>query len=134
MPASWIEIHPRVCSITFPSAFAICPKHARFMRRRWRQLDAILLHQVKDEEGKPTALGWGRLFPELWINVPLDGREAMPSNGAHVALFAADKAAVDLFHSVALSLEAVTMAPRDIVENINPATMRRSFAIRTGTN
>ena len=110
------------------------PKARAFYETTMAAIGCRLLHQVKDEEGKPTALGWGRLFPELWINVPLDGREAMPSNGAHVALFAADKAAVDLFHSVALSLEAVTMAPRDIVENINPATMRRSFAIRTGTN
>jgi len=90
--------------------------------------------KLRMKRENPLLLDGVDCFPELWINVPLDGREAMPSNGAHVALFAADKAAVDLFHSVALSLEAVTMAPRDIVENINPATMRRSFAIRTGTN
>jgi catechol 2,3-dioxygenase-like lactoylglutathione lyase family enzyme len=80
------------------------PKARGFYETTMAAIGCRLLHQVKDEEGKPTALGWGRLFPELWINVPLDGREEMPSNGAHVALFAADKAAVDLFHSVALSV------------------------------
>ena len=60
-----------------------------------------LLHEFKDDNGDDVSLGWGKQFPELWVNLPLEGT-ANPSNGAHLAFFAPDKTAVDAFYRAAL--------------------------------
>jgi len=50
---------------------------------------------------RPTAIGFGKKYPEFWLNERRDARDA--SNGAHVALRASDIAAVDAFHAAALA-------------------------------
>jgi catechol 2,3-dioxygenase-like lactoylglutathione lyase family enzyme len=47
---------------------------------------------------------YGTAFPEFWINRPVDGQPATTGNGVHVAFLAPDRAAVDRFHSTALTL------------------------------
>ncbi|WP_237214172.1 VOC family protein [Falsiroseomonas oryziterrae] len=51
----------------------------------------------------PGGVGWGRQFPEFWIQTPIDGRAAAAGNGTHVAFLAADRAAVDAFHAEGLA-------------------------------
>ncbi len=49
------------------------------------------------------ATGYGRVFPEFWIQRPLDGAAAGTGNGTHVAFQAPDRASVDAFHRAALA-------------------------------
>ena len=37
------------------------------------------------------AIAWGRVWPEFWVNVPLDNGPASPGNGVHVAFAAASR-------------------------------------------
>lgn len=53
------------------------------------------------EHGEAT--GYGRVFPEFWIQRPFDGGAATPGNGTHVAFLAPDRASVDAFHRAALA-------------------------------
>lgn len=52
----------------------------------------------------PGAAGYGRQFPEFWIQVPHDGKAAAAANGVHIAFLANSKEEVDAFHAKALSL------------------------------
>lgn len=51
----------------------------------------------------PGGIGWGRAFPEFWIQTPLDGRPAAVGNGTHVAFLAPDRAAVAAFHAAGIA-------------------------------
>jgi catechol 2,3-dioxygenase-like lactoylglutathione lyase family enzyme len=66
-------------------------------------LGCRLLCDFKDENGADASLGWGKSFPEFWVDFPLDGRDATVSNGAHIAFFAPDKLSVERFYNAALS-------------------------------
>ena len=51
---------------------------------------------------RPGTVGFGKKYPEFWLNerrtmTPLD-----PDSGAHICLRAPDTAAVDAFHAAAL--------------------------------
>jgi catechol 2,3-dioxygenase-like lactoylglutathione lyase family enzyme len=54
-------------------------------------------------EVRPATIGFGKRYPEFWLN----HRKAMPSvpvdTGVHVCLRARTAAAVDVFHSTALA-------------------------------
>jgi len=49
----------------------------------------------------PGAVAYGVLFPELWIQTPIDGEPASVGNGTHIALMAHSKEAVDAFWKAA---------------------------------
>lgn len=51
----------------------------------------------------PGAIGYGRVFPEFWIGLPLDGGAPSVGNGTHVAFLARDRAQVDAFWEAALA-------------------------------
>jgi len=52
---------------------------------------------------RPAAVGFGKKYPELWLNAR-PGMAPAPSNpGAHVALRAASEDAVRAFHAAALA-------------------------------
>ncbi len=53
------------------------------------------------EHGEAT--GYGKAFPEFWIQRPFDGGSARPGNGTHVAFLAPDRASVDAFYRAALA-------------------------------
>ncbi|MEL5372881.1 VOC family protein [Serratia bockelmannii] len=55
----------------------------------------------------PGAIGYGRDYPEFWLQVPIDGHPASPGNGTHVGFFATSKQQVDEFHHQALLAGAV---------------------------
>ena len=52
----------------------------------------------------PGGAGYGREFPEFWIQRPHDGGRAGVGNGVHVAFLATSEAEVDAFHAKALEL------------------------------
>ena len=54
------------------------------------------------EHGGAT-IGYGRVFPEFWIGLPLDGRAPSAGNGAHFAFLARSREEVDAFWSAAQS-------------------------------
>ena len=60
------------------------------------------LGMTKLREWPGAAIGYGRKYPDFWINC----REAMSriadDSGVHICLRAADAAAVDAFHAAAL--------------------------------
>jgi catechol 2,3-dioxygenase-like lactoylglutathione lyase family enzyme len=66
--------------------------------------DAVLatlgLRRVLDH---PSAVGYGREFPEFWVQTPHDGRPATVGNGTHFGFLAASRAEVDAFYAVAIS-------------------------------
>ncbi|HBP5363413.1 MULTISPECIES: VOC family protein [Pseudomonas aeruginosa group] len=47
----------------------------------------------------PGAVAYGRLYPEFWVQAPIDGRPASTGNGSHVGFLANSKAQVDAFHA-----------------------------------
>jgi catechol 2,3-dioxygenase-like lactoylglutathione lyase family enzyme len=49
------------------------------------------------------ATGYGRTFPDFWIQRPADGAAAGMANGTHVAFSAPDRTSVDAFHRAALA-------------------------------
>jgi catechol 2,3-dioxygenase-like lactoylglutathione lyase family enzyme len=67
--------------------------------------DAVLatlrIRCVMDFEG---GAGYGRKFPEFWIQPPLDGARASAGNGVHVAFLANTINEVNAFHAKALEL------------------------------
>jgi catechol 2,3-dioxygenase-like lactoylglutathione lyase family enzyme len=53
---------------------------------------------------RPATVGFGKTYPEFWLNLR-DGMAASPSDtGAHVALRAASEDAVRAFHAAALKM------------------------------
>ena len=61
------------------------------------------LGMTKLREWPDAAVGYGKKYPEFWIN----RRDAMPrvpdDSGVHIALRAREAAAVDAFHAAALA-------------------------------
>lgn len=54
----------------------------------------------------PGAMAYGKLYPEFWVQTPVDGRSASCGNGFHLGFFATSKAQVDAFHQAALDAGA----------------------------
>ena len=59
---------------------------------------------------KPTTVGYGKTYPEFWINARPARPEAADS-GLHICLRAPDTAAVDAFHKAALQAGGVSEGP-----------------------
>lgn len=51
----------------------------------------------------PATVGFGKTYPEFWINLRAGMAPAPPESGAHVGLRARTTAAVDAFHAAALA-------------------------------
>jgi catechol 2,3-dioxygenase-like lactoylglutathione lyase family enzyme len=54
----------------------------------------------------PGAVAYGRMYPEFWVQTPIDGQPASVGNGTHIGFVAQDKESVDLFYAAALSAGA----------------------------
>ncbi|GGC79216.1 VOC family protein [Chelatococcus reniformis] len=52
---------------------------------------------------RPATVGFGKAYPEFWINLRAGMTEAEPGSGMHVALRARSTGEVDGFHAAALS-------------------------------
>ena len=54
----------------------------------------------------PGAVAWGKMYPEFWVQTPIDGDEATVGNGTHIGFFASSKAEVDAFFAAAVAAGA----------------------------
>lgn len=52
----------------------------------------------------PGGAGYGRKFPEFWVQVPHDGQRATVGNGVHISFLANSIDEVKAFHAKALEL------------------------------
>jgi catechol 2,3-dioxygenase-like lactoylglutathione lyase family enzyme len=54
-------------------------------------------------EARPATVGFGKKYPELWLNHRAGLRPIAPESGAHICLRAHSTDAVDAFHAAALA-------------------------------
>jgi catechol 2,3-dioxygenase-like lactoylglutathione lyase family enzyme len=54
-------------------------------------------------EWPEAAIGYGKKYPEFWLNRRADMAPVAADSGAHVALRASSTAAIDAFHAAALA-------------------------------
>ena len=54
----------------------------------------------------PGAIAYGKQFPEVWIQTPIDGQRATLGNGTHFGFVAATRAEVDAFYRAAIEAGA----------------------------
>jgi catechol 2,3-dioxygenase-like lactoylglutathione lyase family enzyme len=52
---------------------------------------------------RPATIGFGKSYPEFWINVRADMIPVAPESGVHIGLRAKSSAEVDAFHAAALN-------------------------------
>ena len=62
--------------------------------------------QIRCVRDFPGGAGYGRAFPEFWIQRPHDGGPASVGNGVHVSFLASSIDEVQAFHAKALALGA----------------------------
>jgi len=55
----------------------------------------------------PGAVAYGKLYPEFWVQEPIDGQPASVGNGTHIAFQAPTKEAVHAFYEAALAAGAI---------------------------
>lgn len=73
-------------------------------------LATLQIQCVMDFEG---GAGYGRKFPEFWIQRPYDGNAATVGNGVHVSFLANSMEEVKAFHQKALALGGKDDGPPD---------------------
>ena len=54
----------------------------------------------------PGAVAYGKVFPEFWVQTPIDGQPAGTANGVHISFLTDTQAQVDDFHRAALAAGA----------------------------
>lgn len=54
----------------------------------------------------PGAVAYGKMYPEFWVQTPIDGGRATIGNGCHFGFVASSKEAVHAFHAAALAAGA----------------------------
>ena len=54
----------------------------------------------------PGAIGYGKAYPEFWVEEPIDGKPATVGNGTHFGLIAVSKQQVHEFYDAALAAGA----------------------------
>ncbi len=54
----------------------------------------------------PGAVAYGKLYPEFWVQTPIDGRPAGVGNGVHIGFFAPTREAVQAFYDAAVAAGA----------------------------
>lgn len=54
----------------------------------------------------PSAAAYGNVYPEFWVQAPIDGHPASVGNGTHIGFLAATKQAVHDFYEAALEAGA----------------------------
>lgn len=62
-------------------------------------LATLEIHRIMEH---PQAIAYGKLYPEFWVQTPINGQPASVGNGFHIGFIASSKEAVDAFYQVAL--------------------------------
>jgi len=52
---------------------------------------------------RPASVGFGKSYPEFWINLRVEMAQVAPGSGVHICLRAKSTEAVDAFHAAALN-------------------------------
>jgi len=78
-------------------------------------------------ETRPATVGFGKKYPEFWINLRTGAATVPPGSGAHICFRARSNELVDAFHAAALncggsSMVGATMPPSS---TISTATVSR---------
>jgi catechol 2,3-dioxygenase-like lactoylglutathione lyase family enzyme len=60
---------------------------------------------------RPAMVGFGKTYPEFWINLRAGMPRVAPDSGVHLCLRAHSVAEVDAFHSAALEAGAISESP-----------------------
>jgi catechol 2,3-dioxygenase-like lactoylglutathione lyase family enzyme len=76
---------------------------------------------TKLREWPDAAVGYGKKYPEFWINKRADMAQVAHETGAHIALRAVSRGAVDAFHAAALANGGTTDGPPGLREKYNPS-------------
>jgi len=80
--------------------------------KAWAFYDAVLATigavRVVDE---PTAVAYGKVFPEFWVHVPFDSGSAEKANGSHFSFNAASIDQVQAFYEAAIANGATDDGP-----------------------
>jgi catechol 2,3-dioxygenase-like lactoylglutathione lyase family enzyme len=63
----------------------------------------VTLGMTKLREWPDAAIGYGKTYPEFWINRRADMAPIGAGSGVHICLRASDAAMVDAFHAAALA-------------------------------
>jgi catechol 2,3-dioxygenase-like lactoylglutathione lyase family enzyme len=59
----------------------------------------------------PDAIAYGKVYPEFWVQPPVDGQPATVGNGTHVGFTAPTKEAVHAFYEAAIAAGAQENGP-----------------------
>ncbi|MDI1344867.1 MAG: VOC family protein [Pseudolabrys sp.] len=59
-------------------------------------------------ESRPATVGFGKTYPEFWINLRADMAVVAPASGAHVCFRARTTELIDAFHAAALQAGGVS--------------------------
>jgi catechol 2,3-dioxygenase-like lactoylglutathione lyase family enzyme len=62
-------------------------------------------------DGRATTVGFGKRYPEFWINARPIIAQPAPGSGIHIALRAPSTVAVDAFHAAALAAGGACEGP-----------------------
>jgi catechol 2,3-dioxygenase-like lactoylglutathione lyase family enzyme len=52
---------------------------------------------------RPATVGFGKAYPEFWINLRVDMARVAPESGSHICLRSRSTGEVDAFHAAALN-------------------------------
>lgn len=69
-------------------------------------IGARRIEEIKLDEIGLVAVAYGKVFPEYWVNLPVDQKAAEIANGTHFAFMAASKEAVHSFWDAAMEAGA----------------------------
>lgn len=64
--------------------------------------DVLAVFGISKLESRPTTVGFGKTYPEFWINLRAAMTSVSADSGVHVCLRARDTESVDAFHAAAL--------------------------------
>lgn len=90
-----------------PSILSHVSIGTRDFERATRFYDAVLATlDCRRIMEHPGAVAYGRVYPEFWVQLPIDGKPASIGNGTHFGFFAASRAQVDAFHAAGIAAGA----------------------------
>ena len=87
-----------------------------------RFYEAVLspLGMTRQREWPDAAIGWGKKYPEFWINSRKTMMPVAADSGVHICLRAPDQAAVDAFYDAALAGGGTSDGPPGFRKAYNP--------------
>jgi len=91
----------------FPSIMSHVSLGANDFARATKFYDAILATVgAKRLMEHPGAVAYGKVYPEFWVQTPIDGKPATTGNGVHIAFLAPSREAVHAFWEKAIAMGA----------------------------